>query len=551
MPLFYFFRNSDGPFLGERLYGEMPKGEALSDPPVAAIIQHDQGETSAFAAYKTKYENLPHHLKSCLDYIFLCSMCWHDDKDHVVRLLLAQGLIPEKSGEIMEDTAASNIKELIDLGMLHEEYDYYTTRLLVSEFHKKSCITEVQEHDFVFKAANLPIHASISNGGEDLPPNFKTLLIRSLFAESWESISSHAYHSVYFSQVYLQTVCALQFILVLELHGGIEYLPDEVGELVHLRYLGLKGTGIKKLPHTIGNLQKLQTLEVTSSMLHQLPIEILNIKQLRHLIFDNHVPRGIGTLVNLYSLVGVCADADAGFAIELSTLTHLRNLNIRMVYEDHANELFAAIFNLENLVSLSLNAEDAYLGTPLPDLEPFSPPPHIQELSLYGGLIEMPNWLASMENLIRLVLKRSTLLEFPSSVLQFLPKLKHLILDDAYKTKIIGKEFCNAGGYPKLETLLISSMDLVEWTEIVNGAFPSLKKLKFKDCPNLRFLPEGLQHISTIQELVLWPSHGDLARRLKGEENYKIKNISNLDIREERELLFDPKCPLCSLLHSR
>ncbi|OAY50636.1 probable disease resistance RPP8-like protein 2 [Manihot esculenta] len=531
MPLFYSIRNSDGGLLGEEFYGEMATGEASSDAPIAARIQNDQGETSAFAAYKTKYENLPHHLKSCLDYIFLRSMCWHNDKDYVVRLLLAQGLIPEKPGEIMEDTAASNIKELIDLGMLHEVYGYYKTRLSVSKFHKKSCITEVEEHDFVFKAANLPIHASITNGGEDLPPNFKTFLIRSLFAEALGSISFHVYEYVYFSQVFLQTVCALQFILVLELDGRIEYLPDEVGELVHLRYLGLKDTGIKKLPHTIGNLQKLQTLEVTHSKLHQLPIEILNIKQLRHLIFDNHVPRGIGTLVNLYSLIGVCADA--GFASELSTLTHLRNLNIRNV-EDHANELYAAIFNLENLVSLSLNVEDAYLGTPLPDLEPFSPPPHIQELSLYGGLIEMPNWLASMENLIRLELNRSTLLEFPSSVLQFLPKLKHLILDDAYKTKIIGKEFCNAGGYPELETLLISSKDLVEWTEIVNGAFPSLKKLKFEDCPNLRFLPEGLQHISTIQELVLLPSHGDLARRLRGEENYKIKNISNLRIREER-----------------
>ncbi|KAF2320541.1 hypothetical protein GH714_028139 [Hevea brasiliensis] len=73
--------------------------------------------------------------------------------------------------------------------------------------------------------------------------------------------------------------------------------------------------------------------------------------------------------------------------------------------------------------------------------------------------------------------------------------------DEAYKAKIIGKEFCEAGGYPELETLSITSRDLVEWTEIVNGAFPSLRSLQFEFCRNLRFLPEGLQHISTIQEL--------------------------------------------------
>ncbi|KAJ9146906.1 hypothetical protein P3X46_029120 [Hevea brasiliensis] len=99
-------------------------------------------------------------------------------------------------------------------------------------------------------------------------------------------------------------------LLVLNLTGEVEYLPDELGDLVHLRYLGLSRSLIKKLPRTIGNLQNLQTLNADNcSKLFELPIEVLNIKQLRHLLLSHNyqydggirVPRGTGTLVNLHT----------------------------------------------------------------------------------------------------------------------------------------------------------------------------------------------------------------------------------------------------------
>ena len=140
----------------------------------------------------------------------------------------------------------------------------------------------------------------------------------------------------------------------------------------------------------------------------------------------------------------------------------------------------------------------------------------------------MPNWLLSMRSITVLILCDSNLTENSISVLQYLPKLKHLALWEACNAKIICKEFCEAGGFPKLEVLKITSKVLVEWNEIVSGAFPSLRYLNFINCPNLKFLPEGLQNISTLQELGLRKVHEDLTRRLQGEENYKIKHISNV-----------------------
>jgi len=109
-----------------------------------------------------------------------------------------------------------------------------------------------------------------------------------------------------------------------------------------------------------------------------------------------------------------------------------------------------------------------------------------------------------------------------------LPKLKHLQLWEAYKARHIGKEFCNAGGFPVLETLTIASEFLAEWTEIETGAFPRLRYLCFHCCGNLIFLPEGLQNISTLQDLCFFPWNPDLKRRLMGEENYKIKHVPNI-----------------------
>lgn len=171
---------------------------------------------------------------------------------------------------------------------------------------------------------------------------------------------------------------------------------------------------------------------------------------------------------NLHTCTGICSGA--GIASELSSLTQLRQLDVHDVSEDHADEIFASIIKLENLVSLSLNAEQASSGTLLPELDSFSPPPpHLQELFIRGSLVEIPSWLLSIANLNTLELCHSNLQENPSSVLQFLPKLKHLVLWYAYSAKLIGVDFCEAGGFPELGTLTIASSELVEWTEIGIG----------------------------------------------------------------------------------
>ncbi|XP_037497806.1 disease resistance protein RPM1 [Jatropha curcas] len=419
---------------------------------------------------------------------------------------IAEDLIPEKEGELIDNLANNVIDELIHLGLLIETYteSHDGPDIDFNESYVNLCVVEVDEVEFLAEAANLPVRAIIHHYGNNIPPpDFKTLQIRSLFLDSLFG----------FSRAYMETICKLQYLLVLSLDGDLgEGLPDEVGDLFNLRYLRLSSLEMDELPQTLGNLQNLQTLDIDNSE-----------EGIR-------VPSGIGTLKSLLTLGDVYAGGVT--ASELSSLTQLQQLSVFSVSEDNSTQLFAAITKMENLVSLSLQADewDSFHSSVL-DLESFSPPSSIKHLSLCGALVEMPAWLASMENLTVLHLNNSNLLEPPAPTLQFLPKLKVLHIDGAYKVRCIGKEFCDAGGFPKLEKLTFSDEDiLVEWTEIARGAFLSLRELEFWSCPKLRFLPEGLQNISSLQVLNLYDTHMELERRLLGEESYKIKHISKVNI---------------------
>ncbi|EEF37324.1 hypothetical protein RCOM_0745080 [Ricinus communis] len=353
MPYFYFRHESDDG--KEMFFAEMPVRKS-QDNDVLPMISSRTAPSKGEDSYLANYENLPHHLKSCLDYIaslaFIATLTYLTE-NKLVRLLVAEGLIPAETGEILEVVAENIIGELIGLEML-QECPYWHV-LEVVEPYKKLCLVEVDEQEFISKVGNLPVRAVIKIHRKNNALDFKNFEIRSLFLQA-----EHPYGGL--SLANTQSICQLQFLLVLEIVGAIESLPDEVGlNLVQLTYLGLSYSCFVKLPRTLGNLQKLQTLDIFPyEDPFQLPIEVLKIQQLKHLLLwsstsmDNEVrfPKEIGMLVNLQTCGNVYAGD--GIANELATLTQLRKLTVHRVSEDHAVDLASAIMKMENLVSLTL-----------------------------------------------------------------------------------------------------------------------------------------------------------------------------------------------------
>ncbi|KAJ9683386.1 hypothetical protein PVL29_019109 [Vitis rotundifolia] len=494
----------------------------------------EDDEETALASCMLNYINLPYDLKLSLQFCRAFPGYYRNTKDALVRVLVAAGLIQEKPGELMEDKARENIEKLIDLGMLEED-GYYCDCVDVLYPYYELSLSVMNAEDFFISTANsdsiIPPtarHVSI-HAADNTIPNMNTLL-HSLFVSAKQRLSEA-------SSDFLGTVLYnAKRVRVLHLENTqLKSLPDEVGKLVNLRYLRVRDFKTE-LPVIIGNLWNLQTLDISvSPLVFELSNGVLNLVQLRHLKMGRavnygevRVPPGISRLRNLQTLEGIYAGG--GIAKELGDMTQLRSLEVRCLSDDHADELYASVTKLTALRNLSLNGEWPRMASSLvlPFLETFSPPPLLETLQLQGCLIEMPLWLGSMENLTKLHLCYSHLSENPTTILQFLPNLEYLRMGDAYKGKRMEIEFFRAGGFPKLEYLTIGSQDLVEWTAIEEGALPSLKELRFSNCPKLMVLPEELQHVTTLQILHLWKVHEDLIRRLSpngGPENYKIKHI--------------------------
>ncbi|XP_042477862.1 disease resistance protein RPM1-like isoform X2 [Macadamia integrifolia] len=412
--------------IDERLAGISSRRSQLDMPPLPTLVAKEEiglssstdvvdvvGEES-FAPFALNYRNLPSYLRSCL---FYCSLFpGKISRGRLVRLLVAEGILQERPGEVMEDIAEENINELLSQGMLRVEIGYKNELKVVDPYHE-ICQLELQQGEgmtgYLVSDSNFPQGSQIvfiHYRGETLKTSFNDHLIGSLHVipdsqglipgEYWiEGIPDDHWACV------RNALHTFNFLRVLEFENlCIKSLPEELGNLIHLRYLGLKHSTLHEIPESIRNLQNLQTLDIGCSRMRlALPSGVLNLLRLRHLMLsmnETKVLSGISTLTNLQSLTGLYLRL--GIIEELRSLTQLRKLELKDVSEEHANELSASIMKMRGLVSLSLDSGDHWGKELLPTLELFSPPQFIRKLRLDGCLVDLPHWVCSMEKLTKL-----------------------------------------------------------------------------------------------------------------------------------------------------
>ncbi|KAJ0106021.1 hypothetical protein Patl1_18109 [Pistacia atlantica] len=516
------------------------------------------GQTASPAASQVlmNYTDLPYYLQYCLMYCCIFPINHRISKGKLIRLMVAEGLAQEKPGQLMEDTAQENISELINQGIIQVEDEHIGegAYLTVNPHWHEIILCKMEEENFItaFTGAHSLIphtarHVSVYSNLTTVAPQLKNVRPRGLFFLGSQDLSRDHGNWLNFN--------GAKFLRILDLeHTKIKRLPDEVGDLIHLTYIGLKHTDINELPPSLGNLRALQTLDLKyCGDLPALPHKVLNLVQLRHIkmykrlnVGGVKLPPGIERLRNILSLTGI--HAGSGTAQELSNLIHLRRLGVLDVAEENVGDLFASIMMMQSLLSLSVEAKHFIEGT-LVLLESFLPPPLLEKLRLEGRLERIPSWFSSMERLTKLRLGFFHLSENPALLLQDLPNLKILILWHAYDGKKLGKEFCRVGGFPKPEILTISSHVLEEWTEIEDGALPRLQYLHLRNCLNLRMLPEGLQFVTTLKHLTLIPLLNEQVERLKpggGEENYKIRYIPQISYLPMSDLQDSFPLPPCT-----
>ncbi|XP_062029641.1 putative disease resistance protein RGA3 isoform X2 [Rosa rugosa] len=382
------------------------------------------------------------------------------------------------------------------------------------------------------------------------------------------------------SSIDIKAISQLKCLRTLNLSdNGIEELPEEIGELIHLRYLDLSDNSwLQKLPDSLGNLYNLQTLCLTDcDRLEKLPENTGNLINLRHLHTKRcdeleYLPRGIGRLTSLQTLDTCPVNHDSGPSegLKLGDLGSLDQLQGTLVIKikgnlkDTASEAQEArLWNKKKLCFLGL------LLFPTLDkqshvqvLEALRPHQDLEKLVIlgYGGTTE-PSWMISLQNLRTLSLRTWDGCEFLPP-LGKLPFLEKLYVEGMEKVKTVGDEFLGKTGtqtssvlFPKLKKLRFEEMGEWEQWEGVGGRtessgaeisiMPCLVKFTIENCPKLMNLPLFLKNtpvrkirINTCRRSIVtpdWPDNCDvfIYRALEDPE------IPNITERVETEIQID------------
>ncbi|KAL6297254.1 hypothetical protein ACE6H2_005396 [Prunus campanulata] len=304
--------------------------------------------------------------------------------------------------------------------------------------------------------------------------------------------------------------------------NSIKELPEEIGELIHLRHIDLSGNSdLKKLPDTICGLYNLSTLRLCfCSKLKKLPENMGNLINLKHFYVISsgvlELPKGIGRLTSLQTL-DVCrcgGDNDEAFQIgDMRKLNLEGRLEIQLVGDvTDKSEVEKAQLWDKKLFYLAVDFErGTNSSSSVEILNALRPHPDLESLGIWNhNGTTWPNWIQSLHNLRFLALGKGTQCElWPLGKLECLERLTLWGIEGVGK---VGVEFLGLEDqtsfrspplilFPKLKHLLFRYMlnweeweGVEEWTKEDSEItiMPCLSELIILDCPLLKALPDFL-----------------------------------------------------------
>ncbi|KAK9667173.1 hypothetical protein RND81_14G238200 [Saponaria officinalis] len=447
------------------------------------------------------YYSLPYYLKNC--FLFLGSFPEHYDI-HVKKLRhmwVAQGIIVLGNGGVsrdgsLEDFAEFCLSELLQRGMVQVTKRGSTDKIRSCRLHKimrAICLEISKEENFLSIGCKETSSASVktrrlavylTEEDEVNPFSQKNAFLRSLqLFPSQNETSEMNYLS-------FKSLCKDSPLLrVLDLDGvavSSKTLPREIGDLIYLRYLNLKGMPLTKVPQTIGNLSWLETLDLRAKVRLEIPNVLWKLKRLRHLYLPCYFTVKDSQKLRLDNLEYLLTLKNANHfkASDVLAMKNLRRASVRYISE---NEHLEFIQKSPNVV-FSLTIFQAVIGElQVNVLQNFQ---NLIKLELKGGLSGSMNNLIFPPNMKKLLLDFCGLLQDPMSVLEKLPNLSCLCFDhQAYMGKSL---LCSASGFPQLTYLRLNGLKNLEEFQVEKGGMPHLRLLEVKSCERLTKMPDGL-----------------------------------------------------------
>ncbi|TXG75131.1 hypothetical protein ES332_1Z013300v1 [Gossypium tomentosum] len=502
---------------------------------VKSYMKNDKGEVLR-DVLALSYDDLPPYLRPCFLYLSHFPEDYEILADRLIQLWVAEGIVSSKQeegdeGQIAEDVAEGYLLELAERCMIQvRKRDIATLKIRSFQMHdlmRDFCLSKAKQQKFLYIADHSNACPLSTIGRVRRVSAHKFIWIQCIKITKWRGIWKYMFNN-------------LNFLRVLDFERGGEggfKLPNDIGKLIHLRFLRLRGLEFflsSKLPSSLGNLRCLQTLDLRiesewSDSIH-VPNVLWRMQQLRHLYLPEECDRKtklkLGTLRNLQTLVNF--NTKNCYVKDLINMTNIRELEIRgpfniedfntkeldknppiiqskylhsvsIISEEEIDPRHLAhlLLSCENISKLSLDVkirrlpEYHYLRCeleedPMPTLAEL---PNLRILKFHNNAFEGKEMFCSAQELE----------EDPMPTLEKVPCLRILQL---HEEAFIGKEmFCSGQAVAKLKSLSLKELNFLEEWKVSEGAMPCLRRLEIENCRQLKKLPDGLRFIATLKEL--------------------------------------------------
>ncbi|OEL28994.1 Disease resistance protein RPM1 [Dichanthelium oligosanthes] len=405
----------------------------------------------------TSYNDLPFHLKPCLLYMTMFPKGYEISTEHLVWLWIAEGIIQEIQGEILQEVGESYLNELIKRKFIKS--------VEVNAGGKDlSCSVYDMVYDFIISKSTEQNFVAVvdSSQGRSLPDRVYRLSIQGNSSER----------------------TPLQGPLL----SDNDHLMG-IDNSFLLKYLVIGGNCITGLPQEIANLKLLQTLDLRASGLKELPESVVLIRRLERLCVNSHmnIPDWIGKMEALQEL-GDINISKPELLKELCKLTKLRVLrfaiwtwdesydeallvyldSLVMVKDRHQN-----IQSLSILTCCSLN----FMGKLDVKLDDKWTPPSFQKLEIKdSAFFTLPRWIGSLQNLSSLTVEVYKLSQEMVDILGKLQSLSSLSMTSKHAPE--GKFCIVTDGFKNLTSLHFATNAMGQMFASEPKAMQMLKRLQ-------------------------------------------------------------------------
>ncbi|XP_074336013.1 putative disease resistance RPP13-like protein 3 [Apium graveolens] len=442
------------------------------------------------------FNDLSPQMKDCFLYLARYPEDHVIDPDELKHLWIAEEFISEAEegeGVIMEDLAEDCLKELIDRNLLqvndlrwNGEVKSFRVHDLVRDLSIKKAkenkllvVLDSGKHhpERIHLLEGQPRHVIYNEIGEYLKLvdyRFDALRLHSLTVVNYLSGKDELKE--------MKLACVrfknLKVLVMTSVYSKI--IPEEIGDSVHLKYLGLMGQGDYsddpiEIPASIGKLKKLQTLHGGRRTYYTVPRENIGKHQTK-----------LQTLLRI--------SCKEWMKIDTVNLTNLHTLCIYR--EKYQSNTINNSYTLESVANLtSLQTFTLFFKFPeIPTLKPLSSCNRLKSVSLVGTLKDLSELRHLPDSITDLSLRESQFTEDPMPTLGSFSNLTALELDNVYMDNVYrgNKMVCSENGFRSLQILKLDRFLNLEELEVGDGAFPSLKQFQTVICRKLKNIPVQL-----------------------------------------------------------